>query len=380
MSKTSLYIFPFKLSATGDTMDGIMQPYPVFCRKQCNTKACRDFYDKACAQQGGRMCPYGFAVFTEDICGSLVTFTGLDVVGVSDKKLVQKRITKKDYVPRLTKQDYANMVAKMKENVTLLGDYYSHKHATLLAADDYQTKIDTLDNTFHELRKLNRRLKASVEWMIASLDNNFQSIDTSLLKASKDIFAASQLITIRLSTYDLILNPNSSLNYTKSPIPIYKKFDKVARLLDYQAQESGAAILISGNSFSTYECNDMVELLPYLLLDNAIKYTMRGKDIKLEFSETGRRLIVKVISFSQRPAEHELNNLFDRGVRSNNVTEKTPGQGLGLYIARYICDANNITINLKIGKKVETDQEGIKYSDFIVTLQFDGIVKSNTVS
>ena len=380
MSKTNLYIFPFKLSATGDTIDGIMQALPEFCRKQCNTKACRDFYDEVCIQPGSKMCPYGFAAITENICGSLVTFTGLDVVGVSDRKLVQKRITRKDYVPRLTRQDYTNMVTKMKENVASFGDYYSHKHNTLLAADDYQTKIDTLDNTFHELRKLNRRLKASVEWMIASLDSNFQPIDTSLLKVSKDIFAASQLITIRLSTYDLILNPNSSLNYTKSPISIYKKFDKVARLLDYQAQESGSSINISGNSYSTYECNDMVELLPYLLLDNAIKYTMRGKDIELVFSETGSRLVVKVTSFSQRPAEHEINTLFDRGVRSNNVSEKTTGQGLGLYIARYICDANNIKINLKIGKKVETDKDGIKYSDFIVTLQFDGIVKSNAVS
>lgn len=374
MSKTSLYIFPFKLSSTGDIVDGIMQPLPVFCRKQCDTKTCRDFYNKVCAQTGSKMCPYGFATITEDICGSLVTFTSLDVVGVSDRKLVQKRVTRKDYVPRLTRNDYTQMVEKMKKSVTLLGDYYTHKHNTLLAADDYQTKIDTLDNTFHELRKLNGRLKASVERMIANLDSNY---DTSLSKDAKDIFAASQLITIRLSTYDLILNPNSTLNYIKSPIPIYKKFDKVARLLDYQAYESGAIIKISGNSYSTYECNDMVELLPYLLLDNAIKYTMWGKDIELQFSETGSRLVVKVISFSQRPSEHEINNLFDRCYRSKNVSDKTTGQGLGLYIARYICDANNISIDLKIGKKVETDNDGVKHSDFIVTLQFDGVVQNN---
>lgn len=378
MSKSSLYLFPFKLSSTGDTIDGMMQPFPAFCRKQCKTKACRDFYDAVCSRTGSKICPYGFAVITENIGGTLVTFTGMDVVGISDRKQVQRRATKRDYLPRLTKQVYANMLENMKENVSSLEDFYSQKQNTLLAADDYQTKIDTLDNTFHELRKLNGRLKASVEWLIASLDNNGQPLDSYLLKVVKDIFAASQLITIRLSTYDIILNPNSSLNYTKSQLQIYKKFDKVARLLDYQAQEKGATITINGSSYSSFECNDMVELLPYLLLDNAIKYTMWGKDIKLRFSEFGRKLTVEVISFSQRPAEHEINSLFERGVRSKNVSDKTVGQGLGLYIARYICDANNIKIDIKLGKKIETDNEDIKYSDFIVTLQFEGIVKLNT--
>lgn len=377
MSKSSIYLFPFKLTSAGKTLDGAMQPLPSFCRNQCKTKACRDFYDRTCNNTGSRTCPYGFAVITENICGTLVTFTGLDIVGISNRKNVQKRVTKKDYVPRLTKQEYAYMLKKMMDNVSSLDDYYSQKQNTLLAADDYQTKIDTLDNTFHELRKLNGRLKASVEWLIASLDNNDQPINSYLLKIGKDIFAASQLITIRLSTYDLILNPNSSLNYTRSQIPIYKKFDKVARLLDYQAQENGASIVIIGNSYGTFECNDMVELLPYLLLDNAIKYTMWGKDIKLKFTEFDCKLIVEVISFSQRPADNEVNKLFERGVRSRNVSDKTVGQGLGLYIARYICDANNIKVDIKIGKKIEIDDEGIKYSDFIVTLRFDGIIKSN---
>lgn len=159
-------------------------------------------------------------------------------------------------------------------------------------------------------------------------------------------------------------------------MPIYRKFDKVARLLDYQAQESGTSIKITGTSFGTYECNDMVELLPYLLLDNAIKYSMWNKEIKLNFSEFGNKLIVEVDSFSKRPVEHELNSLLERGVRSRNVIEKTEGQGLGLYLARYICEANNINISLTLGKKIETDGDGIKYSDFIVRLVFDGIIRT----
>lgn len=373
MSKTSLYPFPFKLSSSGEIIDGSMLQLPSFCRSQCKTKTCRDFYEKVCGEQGRYRCPYGFSVFVEEIRGSRITFTGLDVVGSSDKKLVQKRISKKDYVPHLTKEQYSYILKKLNEGVASLDEYYSQKQTTLLAADDYQSKIETLDNTFHELRKLNGRLKATVERLVVQLETpNFQS-DSYFSKAAKDIFAASQLITIRLSTYDLILNPNSTLNYTRSPLPIYKKFDKVARLLDYQAQENGTIIRISGTSYSTYECNDMVELLPYLLLDNAIKYTLWGKDTTLKFTENGNKLIVQVISFSQRPEEHELNSLFERGVRSKKISDKTTGQGLGLYLARYICDANNISIKLSLGKKIEQDKEGIKYSEFVVTLQFDGI-------
>jgi len=376
MSKTSLYLFPFKLSSSGEVVDGSMQSLPSFCRSRCKTKKCIEFYESICGVEGSHKCPFGFSVIVEEIGGTNVIFTGLNVVGSSDKKLVQKRALKKDYVPRLTKEQYSYMLGKMKDSVASLDDYYSHKQTTLLAADDYQSKIDTLDNTFHELRKLNGRLKATVERLVVQLDTPDYQQDLYLLKAAKDVFAASQLITIRLSTYDLILNPGSSLNFARSPLSIYKKFDKVARLLDYQAQGSGTIIRIIGSSYSTFECSDMVELLPYLLLDNAIKYTMWGKDITLRFEEQGNKLIVHVISFSQRPAECELNSLLERGIRSKNISDKTIGQGLGLYLARYICDANNISIKLSLGKRIESDNDGIKYSDFIVTLQFNGIVKS----
>ena len=373
MSINSLYLYPFRLSLQGEVVDGVMQAFPSFCRRQCNTKKCSDFYNSNCAKLGNYRCPYGFAVMVEKIGEKLITFTGLDVVGVSDKKEVQRRISPKEFVPRLSKSDYERMVEGMRSNFISLNEYYSQKHNTLLAADDYQSKIDTLDNTFHELRKLNGRLKASVERMIMSLDAIDFQPDAFFQKTAKDIFAASQLISIRLSTYDLILNPNSSFNYTKSPLAIYKKFDKVARLLDYQAQENGSAIIITGNSFCTYECSDIVELLPYLLLDNALKYSKQGEDVKLSFVENGKKLTIKITSFSQRPLDQELHSLFERGVRSKNVVGRINGQGIGLYLARYICEANGILINLSLGNRIETDKMGIKYSDFIVTLQFDGV-------
>jgi len=374
MSKESLYLFPYKMSSFGIVSDGAMQKLPQYCIHQCNSKICRDFYAQLREKNGRYKCPYGFAVCVEQIAGTPVFFVGMDVVGISDKKQVQKRTAAKDYIPRLNKEQYEDRLRIMTKMAISLNDYYSQVQGTLLAADDYQSKIETLDNTFHELRKLNGRLKASVEWLTMQLDNNGYQQNAMLSKASKDIFAASQLISIRLSTYDLILNPNSALNYTKSPLAIYKKFDKVARLLDYQAQESGTIIKITGNSYSTFECSDMVELLPYLLLDNAIKYTMWGHDTNLTFQETGNKLTVMVKSFSIRPVEHELNSLLERGVRSKNVTGEKAGQGLGLYLARYICDANSISMNLSLGKRIEVDDKGIKYSDFIVTLQFENII------
>lgn len=375
MSKGFLYVFPFKLSATGEVIDGVVQNVPSFCRKQSCTKKCLDFYKGIDGKRGMHKCPYGFAVAVEEIGGINVTFTCLDIVGVSDKKMVQKRTNDKDFIPRITRLHYDEILHKMKEYFTSMSEYYSHKHQTLLNEDNYQDKIDNLDNTFHELRKLNSRLKAKIEGLIAYLDNHPNYNDAILQKNAKDVFAASQLITIRLSTYDLVLNPNSALNYTKISIPIYKKFDKVARLLDYQAQENDLVIKLSGSSFSTFDANDMVELLPYLLLDNAIKYSKPGRDIEMHFSERGEILEVTVKSFSLRPKDNEIKLLMERNYRSTNVNGKTQGQGLGLFIARYICDANGIGIEINVGSRIETDKMDVKYSDFIVTLQFDGIKK-----
>ena len=75
---------------------------------------------------------------------------------------------------------------------------------------------------------------------------------------------------------------------------------------------------------------------------------------------------------SIRPQNHEIKQLFERGIRSEKV-EEVQGQGIGLFLAKYICDIHNIDISIKVGDVIEY-YNGRAYSDFTVKLIFNDIV------
>lgn len=197
-------------------------------------------------------------------------------------------------------------------------------------------------------------------------------------KKSQNVFSTSQVISIRLNTYDFGVNPNLSLYEERSPITIHKKFKKVAHCLKEYALYKQIKIQFIGESYSAIMANDILELLPYLLLDNAIKYSLTNKSIDVNFSELNNDLYVKIKSFSLRPHENELNKLTVRGVRSSRIESNVQGQGIGLYLANYICELHGIDISFKLGKD-RYFENSLPYSDFIVTLIFHDVIKDSSI-
>lgn len=72
------------------------------------------------------------------------------------------------------------------------------------------------------------------------------------------------------------------------------------------------------------------------LLSNAVKYTKKGS-IELSVSEKGHDIIITVADTGFGISAEDMEHLFEKFYRVRNVdTEKIPGTGLGLWIAREI--------------------------------------------
>lgn len=266
----------------------------------------------------------------------------------------------------------------IKNNAQKLYDnsqgYIAKVHAEENEGNKYQEKIEGLDNTFHELRKINKQLKSQVESLIFQSDiSTPNEIDIEKINYfSKNIFHSSQLFSIRLNTYDFTLNPEIPLREEKTKMCVHRKFTKISYHLREYAYNKNIRINISGESYGFINGNDVFELLPYLLLDNALKYSMPNKNIEVNFDEIGSQLSVTIKSFSIRPDNHEINNLKVRGYRGRN-TEGVQGQGIGLYLADAICHLHNIDLTFKIGdnKYYDHTNNDIAYSDFYAILKFN---------
>lgn len=101
--------------------------------------------------------------------------------------------------------------------------------------------------------------------------------------------------------------------------------------------------------------SDLVRRLMMILLDNAIKFTPAGRDVRLSvFADDIAATLVVEDSGIGIPAD-QLPQVFDRFYRGDPARGRGEGAGLGLSIARWIADAHRARIEVS-----STEQSGTR--------------------
>ncbi|MCK5582311.1 MAG: HAMP domain-containing histidine kinase, partial [Elusimicrobiales bacterium] len=109
------------------------------------------------------------------------------------------------------------------------------------------------------------------------------------------------------------------------------------------------------------------------LLVNAIKFSKKGSEIKIEVHNKGEALVVGVIDSGPGIAKDEQRLIFDKFYRGKNNSDKTPGTGLGLAISKSIVE--------KHGGKIWVESEMDEGAKFFFALPFSKKrVKCNLVA
>jgi signal transduction histidine kinase len=70
------------------------------------------------------------------------------------------------------------------------------------------------------------------------------------------------------------------------------------------------------------------------IMENAFKYG-NGREIKISFYEEDYCQLIKIYNSGETMVQNEFNHIFDSFYRASNAKDK-PGNGLGLYICKYI--------------------------------------------
>ena len=223
---------------------------------------------------------------------------------------------------------------------------------------------EVLDNTLHEVRRFSAQLSKFAERLSRETEDQPQVNQTAL-----SAFYTAGMISSRLAYTDIELNPKAIESQTTVRSGIYKKFDKAKRILAEEARELGIAIRLEGESRVEIEALPVFELLPFVLLDNAIKYSPRNQTVTVHFDVVGARLSVTVTSVGPLASRTELPRLFEKGFRGAQ-TDTMPGQGLGLYLAKKVCDYHNIRIRAESGPNVFYQVNGRDYAEFRIILHF----------
>lgn len=225
---------------------------------------------------------------------------------------------------------------------------------------------DIINSTMHELREFS-----------AVITNKCYSLTTQndIKKNQKElidnIFFMSGMLSARLNFTEIEINPRTINNQVSILSGIYKKFDKTRYLLSHIANEKSIRIDFNGNSHMEMKLKQAFELIPFVILQNAIKYSPPGYAVDVTFEqEYEDTLSVSVVSYGPPLEDSEVALVFERGYRGKNAMD-IEGQGLGLHLAKRICDLHAISLKIEQGKWLPIEISGNKFRQFIVKLIFE---------
>ncbi|EPF7650412.1 sensor histidine kinase [Vibrio vulnificus] len=236
-------------------------------------------------------------------------------------------------------------------------------------------------DSMHELRYFNQRLKnlseqASKIVKPEKVDQNSPislntQISDQLRTVTEGILSLSQLFTTRLDFIEVELNPNAIEQMDVDTINIYGKFDKARRMLNALSREKRVKVCLEADRDvrRTFEAYTIIDILPYLILDNAVKYSPENMEVDIVFTYFDNATEVKVSSFGPTVEQSELDKLTLKHYRGENASlmKTCVGRGLGLYFVKYICDLHGIGLDIKSDEE-KMRLDGIPHSSFNVTL------------
>lgn len=353
-----LLIYPYKMNPSDEISDGRLFPVPTFCRKNCSSETCHNFYLQNCSSVGIVKCPHGFAVDVFKLGEQRVIFTCLNVERFSDKESILRRIDGNDFLPRIPYTSY------IQSKSSIISIYSSLKE-----------KEQRSDNAFRSLHDV-AHLASNLEWQAEKVLSTIKSVDgldfSQINKLALEFHAVARLFWIRLLFYRCCISTSFYFLGTdsKRAIMVCETFREISEYLNLTEYGNPITIKSLGNIGCACKVNDHIDLLAYLVLDNAIKYSMKDKSIDVIFEGKPNQLIVFVKSVSRRPKDNEIPHLKERGFYSGMSPNNHHGKGMGLYIADLYCIYNDISLDIIVGDNIIHGKYGIKYSDFIVKLDF----------
>ncbi|WP_081682224.1 ATP-binding protein [Pseudacidovorax intermedius] len=232
-----------------------------------------------------------------------------------------------------------------------------------LKTDAANTK-EILNNTLHEIRRFSAQISKFCEKL--SRDTTGQK---NLNQTALSAFYTAGMISSRLAYTDIELNPRAIESQIPIRSGIFKKFDKAKRILAEEAKNKSVNVSLIGESRTEIETLPVFELLPFVIIENAIKYSPPNQGVDIIFESYSGKQLVTIKSQGPDVTKDELQRIFDKGFRGAS-TRTMPGEGLGLFLAKRVCEFHGISICAEVRDGRNYTLNGVRYCEFLIIIKF----------
>jgi hypothetical protein len=331
--------FPY-IDARGNIYSVDRDLIPVQCHT-C-TKPCRKYFDKD-PNEKIKNCPLGYNVFNAKFKKHNLVFVGLLIKGFHEK------------IPRKDKKKTSNKIISLES----LLRWENETSTFLKSIEDYKDSCvkDSLA-VYHDITPTISLIFRTLEALISDVPGATfdEKVDNSDIK-HRTLYHAINLLDNRLKMMPLISNPDAAKFGQVSKCSPFKLFDKLRRLFQDTANKKGVILDLQSSSYITLEplVYDSFITIPFVLVENAIKYSVNNGTVHIHLKQKGNTVIITVTSFGPIVTAEDADIIFEKGYKDPNAKKfASQGSGIGLYLATIVAKAHNLEISYKKGNtKIE---------------------------
>lgn len=214
-----------------------------------------------------------------------------------------------------------------------------------------KANLDEAESSFNILVHDLRRLSTSIYHAAEEARHLLHRHDVpGAATRIENIIAAQSMLKLRTDVLDYSGNPSD--HDAEREVKVFRKVDKVVRSFMPTAEKRNLKLCLEGSSFGISLGPDVFEIVPYLLIDNAIKYSPENASIVVSCKDAANTIEISVSSMGPNIEIEERDRIFDRGYRSNaaRASEKA-GTGVGLSLAKQLVHRFNGSVWVTVGEK-----------------------------
>lgn len=200
----------------------------------------------------------------------------------------------------------------------------------------------------HELRTPLSVMHASIEVIEAEERDKFSPMTVQIIEDMKD---ETQRMTHLVGDMLTLARADSGRQQlTLERFDLYLTIEKIVRSFQPIAHKRDIQLYMTGlHNLKVKADQERITQLLYILIDNAIKFTLDHGKIKVTLNEvtkgSTRKASIAVNDTGIGMTDEQLQHIFDRFYRADQVrSRKQGGAGLGLAIAKWIVETHGGTL------------------------------------
>ncbi len=270
----------------------------------------------------------------------LVAVISIFVSGIFTRPIVELN----DGMAQMSRGDFSGRVdIRGKNEFAQLAGTFNMMCDRLESLD--RSRSQFVSNASHELKTPLSTMKILIETLIYQEPMDEDMCREFLGDINKEIDRLNSVIVDLLT---LVSMDSGEARMNMKPASLTEMLTETMRRLQPLSRERGIEMTSAIAQGVMINCDPMkLTQVFYNLMDNAIKYTPRGGDVRIELQRRDKKAVVRVIDTGIGIPKEDQKHIFDRFYRVDKArSRETGGTGLGLSIVKQVLHMHNGSISV----------------------------------